>query len=431
MKLPATIESLKRVTIFTVYQSPVNGEEIPVWSITGNLGDVSLSNRKVSSKSRKTNLIFSENLSGSNGLKEEATLHTYQSFRGISPPAESSENNEPVIRFGKSSSLSPGHGVIPEFILYEKILNEGEINKVESYLALKYGITLQKNYITSSGAIAWNYKVDKAYSNNIAGIGRDDEATLYQRQATSSNMPGQLVIGTNTIAASNQDNTAKINNRDLLVWGDNGQGFIFNNDENGAGDIIFTGKKWLMKLSGNSASQLPTELRVDIKELLPRDVPKESFCLVIDRSGSGNFPPPDCEYLVPDSISGRGIASFSNIHWDKDLSGKDGFTFGFKPAVAAGITSKGVLPSTYNGIRSIRFFPNPVLDGHYKIAVNLDKISNAQVRIYDLHQHLLETRYVKGQSSYFIDGYINVAHGPYIVRLTTPEADIYRVIIFL
>lgn len=51
-------------------------------------------------------------------------------------------------------------------------------NKVESYLALKYGITLDQttatNYTLSSSDIIWNATLAGAYKNDIAGIARDD-----------------------------------------------------------------------------------------------------------------------------------------------------------------------------------------------------------------------------------------------------------------
>ena len=44
--------------------------------------------------------------------------------------------------------------------LYNKDLSTGERSKIESYLALKYGITLDQsiatNYVYSNGSIVWN-----------------------------------------------------------------------------------------------------------------------------------------------------------------------------------------------------------------------------------------------------------------------------------
>ncbi len=51
-------------------------------------------------------------------------------------------------------------GGIAEMFLYNRDLSTIERNRVESYLALKYGITLDQstatNYVYSNGSIVWN-----------------------------------------------------------------------------------------------------------------------------------------------------------------------------------------------------------------------------------------------------------------------------------
>ncbi len=44
--------------------------------------------------------------------------------------------------------------------------------KVESYLAIKYGITLPHNYLASNNTVVWNRATNAAYNNNIIGIGQ-------------------------------------------------------------------------------------------------------------------------------------------------------------------------------------------------------------------------------------------------------------------
>ena len=48
-------------------------------------------------------------------------------------------------------------GGIAEIIVYDKLLNRKQINKIESYLAIKYGISLPltSNYYNSNGGIIW------------------------------------------------------------------------------------------------------------------------------------------------------------------------------------------------------------------------------------------------------------------------------------
>jgi hypothetical protein len=435
IKLPGKIESLSRSTIFTVYQNNVAEEERPVWEITGDFGDLLLSTRQVSSNSRKTNIVFSIDKPRSyKPEKSEAIIHTYLNYGGKFSPSENTVYKEASIRLGNSNSSLPVNSsanLISEFILYEKILSEVEITKVETYLALKYGITLEKNYLNALGGTVWNWKNDTLFSNNIAGIGRDDQSALYQKQGTSCNTPGQLVIGINKIAESNYKNTGQINDRDYLIWGDNAKNFIWEqNAEAAACEIMLAEKKWLIKPSGSSANKISTELKIDTKTLLPGYFPKESFYLIIDRSGSGDFVSGNCTYISPDSISSDGIASFSHIYWDADDSGKDLFTFGFKPMLTVSkANSKSMNSIDAAGHISFHLYPNPVTSGHYNMAVNMDKPTDIQIQVYDLNQHLLDSKKGSGQVSYLFSGYINVPSGSYFVRLITPETELYRILI--
>ncbi len=72
---------------------------------------------------------------------------------------------------------------IAEVMTYNKKLSSSESRRVESYLALKYGITLYNNqgtgtsiiYMASDGTQIWNNNT--AYHNYVIGIGRDNAAT--------------------------------------------------------------------------------------------------------------------------------------------------------------------------------------------------------------------------------------------------------------
>jgi len=115
-------------------------------------------------------------------------------------------------------------GAIPELIGYNAyVSNTTDIQKINTYLAVKYGVTLGTtvstvNYLNSSGNVIWTG--DTTYQNNIAGIARDDASALNQKQSQSVNTGLQPVIGNVNIAATNAGNTNNFS-ADLssLVWG--------------------------------------------------------------------------------------------------------------------------------------------------------------------------------------------------------------------
>ncbi|MEM6698406.1 MAG: hypothetical protein AAF599_08420, partial [Bacteroidota bacterium] len=99
-------------------------------------------------------------------------------------------------------------GQIMETIIYNRELTIAEWQKVHSYLAIKYGITLRAvdsdativegDYISGGDTKIWDYTANAAYHNNVIGIGREDCQELEQ-QISRSVFSGDIV----TLASSN------------------------------------------------------------------------------------------------------------------------------------------------------------------------------------------------------------------------------------
>ncbi len=427
IRFPGNMDDLRRATIFTVYHFPGIDQDAPVWKMNGGFGDLFLSSRQVYSESGKMKMMF-EKTGTETTKKPETVISTYVRQQNSLSAGNTVSNNEVDIQFGNAtpSPQSPqSNGLVAEFIVYETILKEKQIARIESYLAIKYGITLEKNYVNSQGQTIWNRKTEDLYSNNIAGIGRDDLSTLYQKQGTSCSASDQLAIGVDKIAQSNSKNTGKLNDKDYLIWGDNAGNFTFSRGTDAKGNnVLLTEKKWLMKSAGETAATISTELEIDTKTLLTAGFPKEYFCLVIDRSGTGDFAPENCTYITPNNISPDGIASFSGIKWDIDGSGKDAFSFGLKTKV-----NNLIADADAAKLLSFQVYPNPTTDGRYNIAVTLNKPTDIHISIYDIHLNLIETKKAAGQANYLITGKINAASGSYIIKLFTPGKEFSQIII--
>ncbi|WP_267405306.1 MULTISPECIES: hypothetical protein [unclassified Chryseobacterium] len=101
-----------------------------------------------------------------------------------------------------------------------------ERRRIDSYLAIKYGITLGRtstdNYVSAGSAVIWDGATNSAYNNNIAGIAKDDASALDQKQSISVNAGKQLIISTTGFAVNNAANTSSLSDGQYLIWGDNG-----------------------------------------------------------------------------------------------------------------------------------------------------------------------------------------------------------------
>nr|WP_315027994.1 hypothetical protein [uncultured Chryseobacterium sp.] len=131
---------------------------------------------------------------------------------------------------GGNGSTSLAGDRIGEFVLYSGTQTPAERQRVNSYLAYKYGITLDQStpqsYIASDGSTRmWDNTSNDAsnYNNNIAGIGKDNGSALNQKQSNSVNEEvAQVVMAAGNFVDSNIANTSNLTDGQFLSWGDNG-----------------------------------------------------------------------------------------------------------------------------------------------------------------------------------------------------------------
>lgn len=105
-----------------------------------------------------------------------------------------------------------------------------DLRKIQSYLAIKYGIHLNGNdnyeiYDTNGSSLLTLWNRDAAFNNNIYGIGRDDASLLNQVQSHSVSDAGVTVF-VGSLASSNDLNPAfaanQLNDKQFLLFGSDG-----------------------------------------------------------------------------------------------------------------------------------------------------------------------------------------------------------------
>ncbi|EAQ38848.1 hypothetical protein MED134_02595 [Dokdonia sp. MED134] len=127
------------------------------------------------------------------------------------------------------------NGKITEVISFSTPNSTYDQKRIQSYLAIKNGVTLHnytsttisregdENYIDTDGNIIWNTALHTGFNFDIAGIGRDDASGLTQNQSISSNSDTILSIGIEDLYATNSDNVAAnptgIADKNFLMWG--------------------------------------------------------------------------------------------------------------------------------------------------------------------------------------------------------------------
>ena len=116
---------------------------------------------------------------------------------------------------------------IAEYIIYAADLSDTEVKEVESYLALKYGISLEQtvatDYLASDGTVIWNATANANYKTDIFGIGQDDASGLNQKVSLSANNTnGPILSTTQDFTASNTDGSrTSLGNGNFMLMGHN------------------------------------------------------------------------------------------------------------------------------------------------------------------------------------------------------------------
>lgn len=295
--------------------------------------------------------------------------------------------------------VSAFSGIVPEVILFNRYVSPKERQKVESYLALKYGISLNQefpvSYLNSNGEIIWDAEMNTAYSENITGIGRDDLSGLYQSVSESTQTPGVMKIGV----------MGELKNNSFLIWGDDGKPLRFV-EESG---IRRLQREWKIATFNFGTDSLYCETNeLSLSEIDPLH-DEEIYWIMIDRSGTGKYPFRQTDYVqcLPFSSPG-GFIKFNPVVFDADSSGNDLFTLIAAPT----FFTRSIIQSPTCSLPYSGAVQTEIAGGVPPFTLTLKGISNtsflASAREYERY-HTFE----------------DVSQGGYILRVTDANNKVY------
>ena len=326
LNLKYLMELLNKVSIFTVFQNKNLNKESAVYT-TDHSGEKVLY--------YSTANIFRYNgdsleYDNPNQLDSAVSFSMYSKFDVPSKKVGfvSGNTGKSTIYIGKdirsSGQWQAFKGNLPELFIYDKILTLNERTRINSYLAIKYGISMPfTEYLSSKSKKIWQQEDYNDFPNRITGIARDDFSALYQKQSTNSSENKQLVISAGELAISNKKNTATFGDQSFLLWGDNGKE-LKAGEENFGFEAVQ--RLWKARFTSEQSQSIKTSVLFNVKNIFPNIPSDKNVWLIIDKSGNGNFSA-QSEAIPADKITDKGEAQFSEVYFDKDLSGTDVFTF--------------------------------------------------------------------------------------------------------
>lgn len=258
------------------------------------------------------------------------------------------------------------NGRVAEIISYASRVPDADRIKIETYLAIKYGITLgvngtSKNYVDSGGTVVWDVASNSGFNYNITGIGSDVGSDLNQKQSKSINDINEVTIGLGVISSTNKANINEFKkDRDFLIWGsDNGTYTEASSNTTTLGSGLTTSttrinKKWKIVETKNDVNGDVGNVFVSIPAAAFSSFTKlatEEYSLIV--SDNANFANGDIIDIIPLKSDGNG-----NLQTWYDFDGTKYFTFG----KSAKLESKSLV--------NIHSADNDFLVGEYALNLN-------------------------------------------------------------
>lgn len=256
-------------------------------SSESNVNDFRVKSMRIAAYYRSTPP--SKNIWGEKGMTTLSFGSTYN---------KSNVNHNSIFSINSSENRAFS-GYIPELIAYNRLLTPLERRQVDSYLAIKYGLSLPVSFIGSNGQLLWDYASDPAYNNRITAIYRDNASGLYQRESATSyeelpNYSDQNDYYHNNslynrssasrLLVLGRQFANKTNNGDYIFWGDNNASIKLKEIEGVLG-IKIMNRQWLVRTNITTTNQADRKLEWQVTDL---NSSTKGFVTTFRISSSGN-----------------------------------------------------------------------------------------------------------------------------------------------
>lgn len=204
-------------------------------------------------------------------LKKKPSIFSYVG------PRQNSNTNKESLNIGLDDKN------LYEAIFVPRKLKKNDLEKIHSYLSIKYGISLEGvKYFNSKGDVIWDPEKHKDFKSRPTGIGRDDANELYQKQ--SSNQEDKIVsIGREKISRTNFENASPLDNYVFAIWSDDNKDLSFEEKDN----LRMLKRNWEINFIGNTIPKKGYVLQIG-KNLMNPDNAKLNYWLMI-KNEDGSF----------------------------------------------------------------------------------------------------------------------------------------------
>lgn len=271
--------------------------------------------------------------------------------------------------------LSENADSICESIIYSRMLSSRERQKVDTYLALKYGVTLDQttptSYVSSDGRVVWDAVANAEFSHHIFGLCNDTVSSFYSSEKTSAEDTNLLKIGADTISPMS-----------YVVCGDDNNSLKYTREE---GQPKQLGRTWKITTTGYTPKTIDIAFDTErIEEAFPLEE-GEHYWLAIN----------DSTYKRSADL-GSLKAAFN------DIAVTNGMTFTIVAARGEEQPEVDESQTAKSSIYAVSVAPNPTTDGLIRLRIRLREEATVRVTLSGMDGHQYATQSRSGSDYYAI-----------------------------
>ena len=305
---------------------------------------------------------------------------------------------------------------VAEVLYFDRRLGNAALRRVQTTLALRYGVTLGPvDYISGDGEHIWNHRHSQGlYHHRITGLGHDTVFALRQFHSHSEVDGAVVTIATDSLLPGT-----------FLLFGDNDAPLSFapfnGIPDTGDGEVL--SRIWRIQATGTENNLF--SLSFDIRNL---PLPIDSLVLVVDS-----------QLYLPNNVSSEAVR-FDDIPFSSNSST---FTLARGAAIrqlARSHSAKGPHAGhadnnetvdgstfgTYYPVQEFKLYPNPTT-GHFNIDVSGAR--QVQVTVYNVQGSVVASFSDAGQERYRFEGDLPAGNAYYATVTTENGSQTMKLIV--
>lgn len=304
-------------------------------------------------------------------------------------------------------------GRIREVLLYNHKPNRISRMSAETYMALKYGISMYNvDYVSPEGKIIWDARANSPYTNAVSGMGADSIYGLSQKEGVS-------IADSFMHISVNMPDSAVITPGTYLLWGHNGAGITAGNTitehipfgGSTADTLVLMSRIWLMQHTCFDMSGVSVKVRKDALE-------QDTLYMLL--SGSSTFTGTDVQCYKSVGHDSEYVY-FSVAEWNMNDSGRLYMSFAYSlPFLLQSKAARQYMAAEYGTAEhvsgtGISVFPVPAKD---KLTVEVAADGAKSINVYDAEGRLCYTKQGICDTRFNIDVSL-LSAGTYIMHIST------------